>query len=91
MNKLLKLFLFEEDKQLHFLACFAIAVIASANYKTFGSEPVDAAGLGWMTSFAFGFGKEIYDEVKYKGGDKRDWIADAAGMTVGSLVALWLM
>lgn len=90
MKKIIK-FLKETDKQLHILSTFSIAVIASAIYKTFGNCAVDAAGLAWMTTLAAAIGKEIYDEAKYKGGDKRDWIADIIGMTAGSLTALWLM
>ena len=84
-------FFMETDKQLHIMACFIIACVSAAVYYSFGSEAIDACGLGWMTAFVVAAGKEICDEIKYKGADKRDWIADIVGYTSGTLFMLWVL
>lgn len=81
----------EEDKQRHIMACFIIACVSAAVYYSFGSEAIDACGLGWMTAFIFGAGKEIYDEIKEKRAEVRDWVADIIGYTSGTLFMLWVL
>lgn len=90
MKKIIE-FLKETDKQLHILACFVIAAIAAVVFRTFGNIVIDSVCFGWLTAFAVGAGKEIYDEWETNTGDVRDWIADIIGYTLGCLYALWAL
>lgn len=81
----------ETDKQLHILACFALGVIVALVMRKHGCEKIDAALYGWMVAFAVAFLKELYDEMKRKGSDVRDWIADVIGYTSAALFTLCTM
>nr|DAI51220.1 MAG TPA: putative periplasmic lipoprotein [Caudoviricetes sp.]DAQ75777.1 MAG TPA: putative periplasmic lipoprotein [Caudoviricetes sp.] len=67
----------KNDKVLHLIYCFAIVVI-------FGSimNVVSGIALALIASF----GKEAYDEVKYKGWSWDDLLADLIGIVLGILV-----
>lgn len=67
----------KNDKVLHLICCFAIVVI-------FGSimNVVSGIALALIASF----GKEAYDEVKYKGWSWDDLLADLIGIVLGILV-----
>lgn len=91
MIKIFKTLIIEEDKLIHILITHVIATLFSSLFKELGSSPIDAAGLAWICTLIVSMGKEAYDEYKYKGASKKDWIADIAGMTSGSLTSLLLM
>ena len=67
----------KNDKVLHLICCVAIVVI-------FGSimNVVSGIALALIASF----GKEAYDEVKYKGWSWDDLLADLIGIVLGILV-----
>ena len=63
------------DKILHFLATFTITVL-------FGQINII---IGIFVSLIASFGKELYDEYKYKGWDWDDILADLFGIVIGIL------
>lgn len=65
----------KSDKVLHMICCFAIVVIFGLILNV-----VSGIALALIASF----GKEAYDEVKYKGRD--DLLADLLGIVLGILV-----
>ena len=87
----MKKLLFETDKQLHFLACFSVAIVVALVMRKCGNTKLDASLYGWIAAFIVGVLKEVYDEIKYKGADKRDWLADIIGFTIGVVIALCTM
>ena len=78
------------DKLLHCMVAFILAIVFTLFFKWFKFEPVDAAGLAWIATFIVGMGKEVYDEVKKKSSESKDWLADVVGMNIGALCALLL-
>lgn len=67
----------KNDKILHIICCFAIVVIFGLVLNI-----VSGIALALIASF----GKEAYDEVKYKGWSLDDLLADLIGIVLGVLV-----
>lgn len=67
----------KSDKVLHMICCFAIVVIFGLILNV-----VSGIALALIASF----GKEAYDEVKYKGWKLDDLLADLLGIVLGILV-----
>lgn len=68
------------DKILHMICCFAIVVI-------FGLILNIVSGIALaLIALIASFGKETYDEVKYKGWSWDDLLADLLGIVLGILV-----
>lgn len=67
----------KSDKILHMICCFAIVVI-------FGLILNIVSGIALALTASFG--KEAYDEVKYKGWSWDDLLADLLGIVLGILV-----
>lgn len=67
----------KNDKILHIICCFAIVVIFGLVLNI-----VSGIALALIASF----GKEAYDEVKYKGWSCDDLLADLIGIVLGVLV-----
>lgn len=67
----------KNDKILHIICCFAIVVIFGLVLNI-----VSGIALALIASF----GKEAYDEVKYKGWSWDDLLADLIGIVLGVLV-----
>lgn len=67
----------KNDKVLHMICCFAIVVIFGLILNV-----VSGIALALIASF----GKEAYDEVKYKGWSWGDLLADSLGIVLGILV-----
>lgn len=67
----------KNDKVLHMICCFAIVVI-------FGLILNVVSGI--VLALIASFGKEAYDEVKYKGWSWGDLLADSLGIVLGILV-----
>lgn len=87
----MKKLLFETDKQLHILACFSVAIVVALVMRKCGNTKLDAALYGWVAAFIVAVLKGVYDEIKYKGADKGDWMADIIGFTMGAVIALCTM
>lgn len=69
----------KSDKVLHMICCFAIVVI-------FGLILNVVSGIALALALIASFGKEAYDEVKYKGWSWDDLLADLLGIVLGILV-----
>lgn len=67
------------DKILHTICCFAIVVI-------FGLILNIVSGIALALIAIASFGKETYDEVKYKGWSWDNLLADLLGIVLGILV-----
>jgi len=80
-----------KDKILHDDACFTLSLLAACICKLFISkEWYTITAFAWFVPFFFAIGKEVYDEIKYKGADEKDWTADAVGIIRGTLFSLIL-
>lgn len=76
MKDQIKKFL-KSDKILHMICCFAIVVIF---------ELILNVVSGIVLALIASFGKETYDEVKYKDWSWNDLLADLLGIVLGILV-----
>ena len=73
----------EKDKQKHFVAGVVSGFVGSkiTKHKFLGSL---------VSSIIVGVGKEVYDEIKYKGFDNKDILATAlGGLTVGITIKIF--
>lgn len=79
-----------QDKLLHFAVSAVITAIAILLFKLcgFGKE---SCAYGWLVGFAFGMGREIYDEITKKDSESGDWLYDAVAFTGVALYSLFLM
>ena len=78
----------DKDKVLHFALSMIIAMLSALVFKLFGADKATIVAVAWFAGFFAGVVKEIYDEIKYKGADEKDWAADALGTTLGTLLVL---
>lgn len=81
----------DKDKVLHDDLVFTISILAACICKLFISKEWDRiTACAFFAGFLAAIGKEIYDELKYKGADERDWAADIVGLLRGTLFSLIL-
>ena len=81
----------DKDKILHDDLVFTISLLAACVCKLFyTTEWQVVTACAFFAGFICGVGKEIYDEWKYKGADKKDWAADIIGLVRGTLFSLIL-
>lgn len=75
------------DKMKHFLACCAVAALASSLEAGAGASPLLSAMAGFLSGTAIGVGKEYGDRCAP--GNRWDWsdiAADVAGSLAGACV-----
>lgn len=78
----------ERDKKQHFFVSAALGAAGAAVARDHGAPPCEAARIGITFTVAIGAGKEFYDlNYKRTHWSWRDLFWDAAGATVGSLLA----
>ena len=73
----------QKDKQKHFIAGVVSGFVGSkiTKHKFLGAL---------VSSIIVGVGKEVYDEIKYKGFDNKDILATAlGGLTVGVTIKIF--
>lgn len=82
----------DKDKWMHFTICLIVSLLVGIEAKFLFPElsAAEIACASWIVGWLVGFGKEIYDEIKYKGSDPYDWAADFLGSTLGTLIVLLL-
>ena len=68
------------DKVAHLFVSYFLLTIFSIVLPLWGAI---------ILAFLFGLGKELYDQVKYKGFDYKDLIADLIGIIIG-VIYVWL-
>ena len=81
-----------KDKWMHFTVCLVASLLAGIAAKLLYHLPAaEIACVSWVVGYIVGFGKEVYDEIKYKGSDPYDWAADFLGSTFGTVIVLLLV
>lgn len=67
----------KNDKVLHFICNFIIVLILGFIFNVI---------VGISAAVVASLGKELYDEIKYKGWSWNDLIADLIGIILGALI-----
>ena len=81
------------DKQIHFLVCFAIALITGFLTALLGLEDTNqGAAIGFIFAIVVGLAKEGKDAVTAAGSgfSYKDLVADLGGAAVGALL-FWIL
>lgn len=80
MKKIFNLFSkIEKDKLLHFSVSSFLCLLFSFIFSKFMNNTL-ALTIGSLTTLTVGVAKEIYDQIKYKGFDWKDIVADILGI-----------
>ena len=79
-----------KDKWIHFTVCLIVSLLAGIVTKSLYPQlcAAEIACASWVVGYMVGLGKEIYDEIKYKGSEPYDWAADFLGSTSGTVIVL---
>ncbi len=80
------------DKLLHFLACFAISMVAFAACHFFGLRGW-AVAIAASVSLVAGFAKELYD-IKHPDAHSAEWldvVADCGGIVLAAILQIIIL
>ena len=80
-----------KDKVLHFSLCLIISIIAACIVKICKGDTWSIIAAAFFAGFVTGIGKEIYDEWKHGDSDSSDWVSDAIGTVIGTILTAILI
>lgn len=80
-----------KDKILHQNLSLYLALIFLIIFPKIMDDKSFAIFLSWISALAIGLGYELYQQLDHKGAEKRDFIWDFIGATIGTILGSLIM